>query len=179
MQRQNKKTFLDDKIKAKEYFDSRRIGLLLKYGIPFDIKKKYYTQLEINEIDKIMEQLEDIDSLLLKYFTPKDCGLLIMNGHYIRLKVFLQSGYKSDAHRALTQTLNEILKEMGKKTKEGTPPITSKPNPKERINMKKVAAVSEYINALGGLNIKEVKYLMDLLGYSIDNISEKTDDLEV
>ena len=167
MGRQNKQTFLDEKIKAKEYFDSKRIGLMLKYGIPYDSKKKYYTQREINEIDEIMIQLEDIDSLKHKDFTPKECGLLIMNGYHIQLRVFLQNAYRSIEYNALKNKLEEIHNGINKNksTEEGTKAKPRKPV----INKKKLAAVRDFVESAGGLNIEEMKVFISLAGYKIEN----------
>jgi len=185
MGRQNKQTFLDDKIKAKTYFDSRIIGLLLKYGVPYNEKKTYYTQRELNEIDEILKKVEDIDEIIKKLeekkpskrssFSYKDCGLLIMNGYYMHLRVFLQNAYKSDEYNSLKNRLDEIYKAMGKAPKGREEPEIPVKKRKPKINKKKLSELHNFVKSAGGLNLEEMRVFISLAGYKIEegSLTEK------
>ena len=183
MGRKCSKNFLDEKIKTKDYFDSRKISLLLKYGFPFDRKKNSYTQREINEIDELMKKIEDIDSLTLNYLTPKECGLLIRNGLYMELRVFLQNGFRSVEYNKIKNKVNEL---NNSSTKDRTDKLFEvednepvKPR-KPRINTKKLDAIYQLIKSAGGLNELEVRTLISSIGYKLEGtLTEKQSEQEI
>ena len=168
MERRINKKFLEEKIKADEYFDDYVVGLLLKYGFEFDKKKKYYTQSEINETSELIKKLQEIETWHSEYLTYKQCGLLIKYGCYNYLRAFLINGFTSMEYSALKVKLNEIYAEMGKEIKQKEAIVRKPKKEKPQVNEKKVTAVCQFIQTSGGLNKKELQALASKLGYKVE-----------
>lgn len=180
MTKQVNKEFLNEKIKASEYFDNYIIGLLLKYGFEFNRKKKYYTQSEINETADLVEKLQEVEKWQSEYLTFKQCGLLIKHGCYQNLRAFLINGFTSIEYNSLKMKLNEIYIQQGKEIKQPKQEQEEDYKPKRRkprVNDKKIEAVYQFIQSHGGLNELEVRELISKIGYNYEGTLTEKDDV--